>query len=408
MSQQHDYDLIIVGGGMVGATLACALGGGPLRIAVLEGHESDFHWPLQEYEIRVSAITRATQNVFANIGAWEAMAAMRVSPYEGMRVWDATGSGEIAFDAAEIGEPDLGLIVENGVILAALRERMAQFDNIELLCPVRGESLVVHEHAAHLRLADGRELSARLVVGADGAESWVRGQAGIETVGWPYDQHAVVATITHSLSHQRTAWQRFMPDGPLAFLPLPEEDKCSIVWSTSPEHAAELAEMEKSAFLDELQNSFGDRLGRMLEVGPRGVFPLQLKHARAYCAPRLVLVGNAAHAIHPLAGQGLNLGVSDVAELAELLDTRAAERGGDIGDLALLRRYERARKGENLAVMGAMEGFKRLFGNDNGPLRLVRNLGLKLTNAATPVKNRIIRQAMGLDGSRPPLARRAL
>ncbi len=404
MSESLDYDLIIVGGGMVGATLACALGGGPLRVAVLEGYESRFQWPLDDYEIRVSAITRATQNVFANVGAWEAMAAMRVSPYERMRVWDATGSGEIGFDTAEIGEPDLGLIIENGVILAALRERMAKFDNIDLLCPVRGESLVVHEHAAHLKLADGRELSAKLVVGADGAESWVRRQAGIETIGWPYDQHAVVATITHSLSHQRTAWQRFMPDGPLAFLPLPEEDKCSIVWSTSPEHAAELAEMEKSAFLDELQNTFGDRLGRMLDVGPRGVFPLQLKHARAYCAPRLVLVGNAAHAIHPLAGQGLNLGVSDVAELAELIgNTR-----DDIGELALLRRYERARKGENLAVMGAMEGFKRLFGNPSEPLRLIRNLGLKLTNAASPIKNRIIRQAMGLDSGRPPLAKRAL
>ena len=399
----HDYDLIIVGGGMVGASLACALGNGPLRIGVLESHQAQTEWPEESYDIRVSAITRATEKVFRMIGAWEGMAARRATPYDAMQVWDATGTGSIGFDCADLGEPDLGHIIENRVILAALLECMAQFENVELLCPAQVAELQRDGHAATLTLEDGRILSAALIVGADGANSWVRQQAGITTTGWPYEQTAVVATIKTEKHHRGVAYQRFMPEGPLAFLPMPE-GLSSIVWSTSPERSAELIEMDEAQFLAELQFTFGDKLGAMVSTGPRGAFPLLLRHANRYSDERLVLVGNAAHAIHPLAGQGLNLGVSDIAALAEVLLSAHSEKQ-DIGELAVLRRYERWRKADNVAVMAAMDGFKRLFSNDITPLKVLRNIGLTLADNAGPAKNAMMRRALGLSGDLPRLSR---
>ena len=396
-----EYDVLIVGGGMVGASLACALGDSPLRVGVLEPHPAQSEWDEREYDIRVSAITRATQRVFEAVGAWPGMLAHRVCPYQAMRVWDATGKGRVHFDAAEIGEPDLGHIIENRVILAALLARMAEFDNVRLHCPAQVAGMVRDAQGVRLTLADGQTLHARLVVGADGANSWVRQQAGIETIGWSYEQSALVATIRTARHHQDTCWQRFMPSGPLAFLPLPE-GLSSIVWSTHPEQAEALAAMPEPAFLQALQQAFGDELGEMQAVGPRGVFPLLLRHAKRYTDERLVLMGNAAHAIHPLAGQGLNLGVSDVAALAELL-CAAAQAGDDPGAYPLLRRYERWRKGDNLAVMGAMDGFKRLFSNDNPLLIPLRNVGLNLAERAGPLKTLMIRRAMGLEGDLPRL-----
>jgi 2-octaprenylphenol hydroxylase len=320
-----------------------------------------------------------------------------------MQVWDGTGSGSIAFDCADLGEPDLGHIIENRVILAALLERMAQFTNVELLCPAQVAGLERNEEGATLTLEDGRVLTARLIVGADGANSWVREQAGITTTGWPYEQTAVVATIRTEKHHRGVAYQRFMPEGPLAFLPMPQ-GLSSIVWSTSPERAAGLVTMDEAQFLAELQLAFGDRLGAMLSTGPRGAFPLLLRHANRYCDERLVLVGNAAHAIHPLAGQGLNLGVSDIAALAEVLLAAHREKR-DIGELAVLRRYERWRKADNVTVMAAMDGFKRLFSNDIGPLKLLRNMSLTLADKAGPAKNAMMRRALGLSGDLPRLSR---
>lgn len=398
---QTDYDILVVGGGMVGATFACALGGSRYRIGVIESGTADLAWPRADYDNRVSAITRATQNVFRNVGAWDNMVRRRVQPYREMHVWDATGTGAIHFDAADIGEPDLGLIIENSVILAGLLERMRAFDNIELLCPARVRALNVAPEHASITLDDGRRLTTRLVIGADGARSWVREQAGITTHGWGYDQTAVVAVVKTSLHHGEACYQRFMPSGPLAFLAMPE-GRSAIVWSTSPEHAQALLAMEEREFLDALQAAFGDTLGRMETSGPRGAWPLILQHADAYVQERIALMGNAAHAIHPLAGQGLNLGVSDAAALAQVIEQSA---GKDIGSRRLLRRYERWRKGDNLTVMSAMDGFKRLFSNDIVPLVLVRNLGLRLANAATPMKNLMVRRAMGLGGNLPRLTR---
>lgn len=402
-----DYDLLIVGGGMVGSTLACALGVADLKIALLEGMPLDRIRPGVNLDSRVSAISHASRRIFAAVGAWDGIAAWRVSPFRDMRVWDAAGFGGIHFDSAAMGESSLGWIIENRVIQSALLERARQLPTVELLCPAALDTVEALENGRWwARLRDGRELTTRLLVGADGAESKVREMAGIKTSGWNYGQHAVVANVRTAEPHQATAWQRFLPTGPLAFLPL-ADGCCSIVWATTPERAGALLTLDESDFAQALAEAFDWRLGAILEVGPRLAFPLRRQHAHAYVKPGLALIGDAAHVIHPLAGQGVNLGLLDAAALAEvILDAVAA--GHDLGSLKVLRRYERWRKGDNLLMMGVMDGFKRLFGATPPPVRLLRNLGLNLTDAAGPLKHRIARRAMGLDGDLPRLARDAI
>ncbi|MBL8259456.1 MAG: UbiH/UbiF/VisC/COQ6 family ubiquinone biosynthesis hydroxylase [Candidatus Competibacteraceae bacterium] len=399
-----DYDVIIAGGGMVGSALACALGERDLRIALLEGAPLERARPTEALDLRVSAISRASQRIFAALGAWEGMTAWRVSPFRDMRVWDAAGSGQIHFDSAAIGEPLLGWIIENRIIQYALLERARQLPAVELFCPAALETAqALADNRWRVRLSDGRELTARLLVGADGAQSKVRQWAGIETGGWSYDQKGVVANVRTAEPHQETAWQRFLPTGPLAFLPL-HDGRCSIVWSTSPERADALLAMDERDFGQTLGEAFDWRLGAIAQVGPRAAFPLRLQHAHQYVKPGLALIGDAAHVVHPLAGQGVNLGLLDAATLAEvILDALAA--GQEIGSFKALRRYERWRKGDNLLMLGVMDGFKRLFGASLPPVPLIRNLGLALTDAMGPLKNRIARRAMGLEGDLPRLAR---
>lgn len=390
-----NFDIIISGGGMVGTSLAAALGQHAIRVAIIEPHLPTLEWPMTEHDIRVSAITRSTEKMFDSIGSWASMCDMRVASYQHMRVWDQFGDGSIHFDSTDLGEPNLGHIIENSVIHKALLDRLNQLDSVKIITPTQVTELQQHDDHIDITTDNGERLSAKLLVAADGANSWIREEVGIKTSGWLYDQSAVVATIQTEKEHQHTAWQQFMPSGPLAFLPLEQGNLSSIVWSTSHEEAARLSELNQENFLSELHEAFGDHLGQMVSVGPRGIFPLQLKHANRYCAERVVLVGNAAHAIHPLAGQGLNLGINDVNELAGLI-IEAHDSHQDIGEFALLRRYERARKGENVAVTAAMDGFKRLFSNEQPLLKMMRNIGLNLTDHAGPIKNQIIRQAMGL------------
>ena len=398
------YDVLIVGGGMVGAALACGLGDSQLSVAVIEAREPDLNWPPAEYDIRVSAITRASQRIFENIGAWEGMQKRRVSPYRDMHVWDATGPGVIHFDAAELGEPDLGHIIENSVIQAALVERLKEFSNIDYLCPQSLAGFEWADDGVTVTTATGESLFAGLLVGADGGRSWVREQAGIGVKGWAYDQTAVVCTVETKRSHQQTCWQRFMPSGPVAFLPL-DDGSSSIVWSTSPEQAEALSAMSETDFCRQLGQALDGRLGQVTRVGKRGAFPLRLQHAEQYVRPRLALVGDAAHTIHPLAGQGVNLGLADAATLVQVIqDAQTAKE--DFGSYSVLRRYERWRKADNLTMLASMDGFKRLFSNDRLPLRWLRNIGLSVTNALPAVKNNIIRYAMGLAGTLPRLARR--
>jgi 2-octaprenylphenol hydroxylase len=417
-----DYDVIIVGGGMVGGALGCALGELGFRVAVVEAREPVTAWPADSVDARTSALTRASELVLRNLGVWERIAAMRASPYREMHVWDAEGFGEIHFDSAEIGEPDLGHIVENRVIQKALWDRLGELPTVARLCPasVAAVDLTGPQPRLIVDIGDASagpapppgeggealegSLTAALVVAADGAQSKVRTMAGLGTRGWSYDQHAVVAIVRPAMHHQATAWQRFLPTGPIALLPI-DDGRCNVVWSTSPEQAAELQAMSDAQFCTAVEGATQSRLGPIRETGPREVFPLRLQHAEHYVEDGLALVGDAAHAIHPLAGQGVNLGLLDAAALADVL-AEARYRNRPLGSTTTLRRYERARKGANLAMMGAMDAFKRLFSNDNPALFLARNVGMKAADLAAPVKHAIMRRALGVSGERPSLARR--
>ncbi len=394
MSQQQ-FDVIVVGAGMVGAALALALGRHDFQVALVDAHAPQLDWSQEGYDIRVSAITRASQNLFASLGAWSLMQAERISPYRDMHVWDAGGDGVIHFDSAEIGEPDLGHIIENRVIVKGLHSCLAGQSNVTPFWPRQPTSLSITDSHAQLVLEDGTALQARLLIGADGARSWVRRQAGISVKGWDYDQVALVTWVKPEKFHQETAWQRFLPSGPLAFLPL-TDGYCSIVWSTSPTHAAQLQAMETERFAQELQAAFENKLGKIEVIGPRAMFPLRSFETQHYVLPRLALVGDAAHTIHPLAGQGVNLGLADMASLVQvLLEARQQQR--DIGSEKILRRYERWRRADNRSMLLAMDGFKRLFSTDHALLRWVRNQGLNLTDKTQPIKRLIMQQALGRD-----------
>lgn len=394
--KKTDYDIIIVGAGMVGATLACGLAEETenLSIAIIDANTPNFDWDKDSYDMRVSAITRASQTLFKTVGVWEKIVEQRVSPYQDMFVWDAAGKGELHFDSADMGETDLGHIIENRVIVKALHQRIAALKQIDLLCPAQLENIEFNENKTELRLKDHSKLSAALVVGADGARSWIRQQADIAVKGWDFDQAALVTTVKTEKPHQDTAWQRFLHNGPLAFLPL-TDGYSSIVWSTSPSEAKRLTEISEADFAEELEQAFESKLGKIESVASRAIFPLRLFETLNYVKPRLALVGDAAHTIHPLAGQGVNLGLADVASLIEVI-VDAINDKKDIGELKVLRRYERWRRADNRSMLVAMDGLKRLFGSELTIVKELRNIGLNITNQLTPLKNIIMQQAMGI------------
>ncbi|BCY04258.1 2-octaprenyl-3-methyl-6-methoxy-1,4-benzoquinol hydroxylase [Stutzerimonas stutzeri] len=402
-------DLIIVGAGMVGSTLALALEGSGLDILVLDAsplEAADFD-PQGGFEPRVSALSAASQRIFERLGAWPGMSARRVSPYTDMHVWDGSGTGQIHFSAATVHAEVLGHIVENRVVQDALLETMQRRGGQRLLGAARLERLERTPQGWQLTLDDGRQLNAPLLVAADGANSAVRRLAGCETREWDYLHQAIVTSVRCSEPHQRTAWQRFTDDGPLAFLPLERDGDqhwCSIVWSVTELEARRLMALDDAAFRAALGRAFEQRLGEVEEVDPRLCIPLRQRHAKRYVQPGLALIGDAAHTIHPLAGQGVNLGLLDAAVLAEVIEAAMA-RGERPEDIRVLSRFERRRMPHNLAMMAAMEGFERLFQADPLPLRWLRNTGLKAVQALPEAKALFVRQALGLSGDLPALAR---
>ncbi len=392
-----DFDIVIVGGGIVGTTLACSLAQSnqDIKIALVEAREPKFE-DLKEniFDIRVSAITRASQRICNDIDVWSKIESKRLCQFTDMHVWDDTGVGEIHFDSAEIGEPYLGHIIENSVILSSLYQGMSDYQNITLLSPVKISNINYLDTQAEIEFHDNKKLSTRLIIAADGSQSWLRQQAGIIVRGWDYPQDALVTWVKTEQQHQHTAWQRFMPDGPLAFLPL-QNGYSSIVWSTTPEHVQQLLQFSDKDFRAALTNAFSNTLGQVIENGPRARFPLRYFVTENYIKPRLALIGDAAHTMHPLAGQGVNVGLQDVAAMTSILSD-ANSRNKDLGATPTLRQYERSRRAENTPMLATVNGFQRLFGSDDPVLSWARNTGMKLGHNIPILKNQIMRQAMGL------------
>jgi 2-octaprenylphenol hydroxylase len=400
-------DLLIVGAGMVGSALALALQNSGLNILLVDNSPLSVKPfdPAAAFEPRVSALSAASQRILQRLNVWDGIVSRRASPYGDMEVWDGSGTGQVHFSAASVHAEVLGHIVENRVIQDALVERLHDCD-VGLLANARLEQMRRSGDDWLLTLADGRTLRSPVVVAADGANSAVRRLTGTETREWDYLHHAIVTSVRTTNSHKKTAWQRFTDDGPLAFLPLEREGEhwCSIVWSVTPAEAERLMALPDELFCRELESAFEGRLGPVIAADPRLCVPLRQRHAKRYVAEGLALIGDAAHTIHPLAGQGVNLGFLDAAVLAEVLH-HAAGRGERLADERVLSRYERRRMPHNLALMAAMEGFERLFQADPLPLRWLRNTGLKMVDQSSEAKAMFVRQAMGLTGDLPQLAR---
>lgn len=397
---RQQFDIVIVGGGVAGLTAAALLAQGEharkFRLTVVDAGERPDYDPGADVALRVSAIATGSAATLNRAGAWEYVRETRACPYERMRVWDesqpVTGGATLRFDAAEFAIGQLGFIVENLLLQQALLNVLDDLD-VELLFASPLAGLRADGQRFRPQLEDGRELRADLVIAADGARSFVREAAGIQTREWPYGQSAFVTHLRPELPHRNTAWQRFLADGPLGMLPL-SDGRISVVWSTCEERASEALRAPDDELAEMLGVASDWILGELTPAGPRGTFPLCARHAENYVLPGLVLIGDAAHAVHPLAGQGANLGLRDAAALAEVVS--AAVGGGEHpGDRPVLRRYERERKGDNALMLHFMTGLNRLFATDSAFVRQLRTAGMRLFNHSGPIRERMVGIALG-------------
>ncbi|WP_028456322.1 UbiH/UbiF family hydroxylase [Chitinilyticum litopenaei] len=387
--KHSDFDVIIVGGGLVGAALALALRHSALEVAVLETAEPPA-CPPEDWDARVYAISRASQALLTRIGAWQALDPARLAPVSGMRIrGDRTGA-RLDFDALEAGCETLTHIVENRHLQAVLWQKLREAPNVTLITAVQAQALQIDAHRAALTLADGRCLHARLIVGADGANSWVRRQLAIDPLTLPYQQFGVVANFNTGKPHHGLARQWFRKDGILAWLPLPGA-RMSMVWSCSAAEKDALLALPAEELAQRVAAAGNHELGQLAVITPAQAFPLRLNHVPEIVRSRVALVGDAAHTVHPLAGQGVNLGFGDVATLAGILTAELPERAGDY---LVLRRYERDRREAVYLMQGVCHGLQKLFNNDHPVLGDLRNWGLALTNRLPWLKRQLIRHAM--------------
>jgi 3-demethoxyubiquinol 3-hydroxylase len=398
---QH-FDVVIVGGGMVGAAVACGLGNSPLKVAVLENAPPLVFSPEQPHDLRVSALSIASKKILETVGAWQGIENKRYCPFRRMRVWETTGDTE--FCSEDINYPQLGYIVENRIIQLALLDRLADFDNISLISPAAIKKIEYRPgDTTKIHLEDGGTLSTGLLVAADGGQSRVRQTVGLGVTSWDYNQHALVIYIETEYGQQDITWQRFTSTGPQAFLPL-TGNHGSIVWYHSPDEVNRLKALSPDELKKELTTAFPSALGHVTRVLGTASFALKRQHAQAYVKPGVALVGDAAHMINPLAGQGVNIGLLDAAALCEVL-VDAVKQNRDFSSLVVLKQYEKMRRKENLKMMTVMDAFYQVFSNEILPVKFLRNLGLGLAERILPAKNIVMRNAMGLEGKLPKLAR---
>ncbi len=402
----HQYDITIIGAGMVGLMLACSLAKSPLRIAVMDAHHPPEAIP-ETTDIRVSAITLASQHLLEKVGAWSTIPAAKISPFRKMHVSDTLGNSFIDFDSYDINEPVLGYIIENRVLQAVLFQQLKTHANIDFICPAVLKKLNIKEEEVSLEieecevakeginsepLSNQMIIKTKLLIGADGAKSKVRELANISITQRDYKQSALVANVRTELPHQKTARQRFLATGPLAFLPLSDPHWCSIVWSTLPAEAENLLTLSDEDFKIKLADAFGFSLGKIETVSQRAIFPLRMQHANNYIKPHLALVGDAAHTIHPLAGQGVNLGFQDTAVLTETI-LSALEKKQAINSWQTLRRYERWRKSDNTLMISFVAMINQMFTSNAPAIRTLANIGLNFTNKITLFKRFFMQHA---------------
>jgi len=384
-----DFDIVIVGAGLVGASLATALRGAGLKLALVEAQAPAVAG--DDWDSRVYAISPGSAAFLEGMGVWKRLDRARICAVQEMQVFGDVAGAQLQFSGYESGVPELAWTVESRRLQSVLWQGLEHQHNLELVCPDQCEGLQLQLDAAELRLASGRTLRAKLVVAADGKHSWVRQAAGIEVREKPYAQMGVVANFTCERDHHDTAYQWFREDGVLAYLPLPGR-RMSIVWSTSDRHAAELLDLPAPVLCARVAEAGKEVLGKLDLLSPVAQFPLARQHAARLSGTRTALIGDAAHVLHPLAGQGVNLGFGDAAALARVLLQREPFR--DPGEIRLLRRYERARAEDILALAWVTDGLQKLFAAPGGAAVKLRNAGLNLTNTLPVLKNLLIRRAL--------------
>jgi len=400
-----DVDVAIIGGGMVGASLTCALAGGPLRVAMIEAVMLDS--PNQpSYDDRTIALAYGGRRIFDAMGIWGDVEVQGIAPIREIHISDRGRFGFTRLRAESVGLPALGYVIENRILGRALYARLRTADNVMLHCPATLDAVDLNDDAAEIRFTKGGEtqrLRARLIVAADGADSAVRRAIGIAAARTDYAQSAVVTNVTPGRPHNNVAYERFTETGPLAVLPTRDE-RCAVVWGARRDQVEVMLQWSDAEFLARLQERFGDRLGTFSRVGRRATYPLFLTRVKEHVRARLALIGNAAHTVHPVAGQGFNLGLRDVAALAEVL-VQAEQVGEDIGALPVLERYARWRMRDNRVIATFTDLLVKVFSTDFLPLALARNAGLIAVDLVPPIKRGLVRITSGLAGRLPRLAR---
>ncbi|WP_394147616.1 FAD-dependent oxidoreductase [Shewanella atlantica] len=386
-------DVVIVGGGMVGAASALGLAQLGLKVAVVEAFEPTPYSSEQPVDIRVSAVSLASEQLLERLGALKRLSSMRRAPYLGLETWELDGF-ITRFHAQQVGVSHLGHIVENRLIQLALWEQFDSYDNIELLCPAKVKLFTRHEEGVRVTLDNGVTLDSRLLVGADGANSQVRSWAGIGLTGWDYAQSAMLINIRTDCPQQDVTWQQFTPQGPRSLLPLPGNN-ASLVWYDDASRIAQLTQLSNTALAQQIKLHFPDRLDRKFEVLQKGSFKLTRRHAQSYYRDNLVILGDAAHTINPLAGQGVNIGFKDVDALISTV-SQAMSKGEPWWEEAALRSYQQSRYKDNQLMMSAMDLFYAGFSNELLPLKLLRNAALKIADIDSPVKKYVLKYALGL------------